>query len=236
MTIKENIHQIKQRITAIAQQCERDPKQIQLIAVSKTKPISAIKEAIEAGQRLFGENYVQEGIAKIEYFQRNHTNLDLEWHFIGPLQSNKSKLVAENFSWVHTIERDKIAKRLNEQRPNHLPAMNVLIQINISNEVSKSGILPDEMLNLAKIIQELPNLKLRGLMAIPAETTDLQQQIVTFKRMYDLYIQLQNRYENIDTLSMGMTNDMQAAITAGSTMVRIGTAIFGAREYKSAIV
>lgn len=236
MTIKENIHQIKQRITAIAQQCERDPKQIQLIAVSKTKPISAIKEAIEAGQRLFGENYVQEGIAKIEYFQRNHTNLDLEWHFIGPLQSNKSKLVAENFSWVHTIERDKIAKRLNEQRPNHLPAMNVLIQINISNEVSKSGILPDEMFNLAKIIQELPNLKLRGLMAIPAETTDLQQQIVTFKRMYDLYIQLQNRYENIDTLSMGMTHDMQAAITAGSTMVRIGTAIFGAREYKSAIV
>ncbi|MBC9130909.1 YggS family pyridoxal phosphate-dependent enzyme [Frischella sp. Ac48] len=236
MTIKENIHQIKQRITAIAQQCERDPKQIQLIAVSKTKPISAIKEAIEAGQRLFGENYVQEGIAKIEYFQKNHTNLDLEWHFIGPLQSNKSKLVAENFSWVHTIERDKIAKRLNEQRPNHLPAMNVLIQINISNEVSKSGIAPDEMFNLAKIIQELPNLKLRGLMAIPAETTDLQQQIVTFKRMYDLYIQLQNRYENIDTLSMGMTHDMQAAITAGSTMVRIGTAIFGAREYKSAII
>lgn len=236
MTIKENIHQIKQRITAIAQQCERDPKQIQLIAVSKTKPISAIKEAIEAGQRLFGENYVQEGIAKIEYFQKNHTNLDLEWHFIGPLQSNKSKLVAENFSWVHTIERDKIAKRLNEQRPNHLPAMNVLIQINISNEVSKSGIVPDEMFNLAKIIQELPNLKLRGLMAIPAETSDLQQQIVTFKRMYDLYIQLQNRYENIDTLSMGMTHDMQAAITAGSTMVRIGTAIFGAREYKSAII
>ncbi len=236
MTIKENIHQIKQRITAIAQQCERDPKQIQLIAVSKTKPISAIKEAIEAGQRLFGENYVQEGIAKIEYFQKNHTNLDLEWHFIGPLQSNKSKLVAENFSWVHTIERDKIAKRLNEQRPNHLPAMNVLIQINISNEVSKSGIAPDEMFNLAKIIQELPNLKLRGLMAIPAETSDLQQQIVTFKRMYDLYIQLQNRYENIDTLSMGMTHDMQAAITAGSTMVRIGTAIFGAREYKSAII
>lgn len=236
MTIKENIHQIKQRITKIAQQCDRDPKQIQLIAVSKTKSISAIKEAIEAGQRLFGENYVQEGIAKIEYFQRNQTNLELEWHFIGPLQSNKTKLVAENFSWVHTIERDKIAKRLNEQRPNHLPAMNVLIQINISNEVSKSGIVPDEMFNLAKIIQELPNLKLRGLMAIPAETSDLQQQIVTFKRMYDLYIQLQNRFENIDTLSMGMTHDMQAAITAGSTMVRIGTAIFGAREYKSAIV
>lgn len=232
MTIKDNLHEIRQQITTIAKQCDRDPNQIQLIAVSKTKPVTAIEQAIECGQYQFGENYVQEGVDKIHYFQEQQKT-DLEWHFIGPLQSNKTKLVAENFAWVHTIDRIKIAKRLNDQRPSNLPLLNVLIQVNISNEASKSGVIVEEINELAQEIAKLPNLKLRGLMAIPAVTDNYKQQLATFKKMQCLFQELQQQFNNIDTLSMGMTDDMQAAIVAGSTMVRIGTAIFGARAYNS---
>ena len=232
MTIKDNLHEIRQQITTIAKQCDRDPNQIQLIAVSKTKPVTAIEQAIECGQYQFGENYVQEGVDKIHYFQEQQKT-DLEWHFIGPLQSNKTKLVAENFAWVHTIDRIKIAKRLNDQRPSNLPLLNVLIQVNISNEASKSGVIVEEINDLAQKIAKLPNLKLRGLMAIPAVTDNYEQQLATFKKMQCLFQELQQQINNIDTLSMGMTDDMQAAIVAGSTMVRIGTAIFGARAYNS---
>lgn len=232
MTIKDNLHEIRQQITTIAKQCDRDPNQIQLIAVSKTKPVTAIEQAIECGQYQFGENYVQEGVDKIHYFQEQQKT-DLEWHFIGPLQSNKTKLVAENFAWVHTIDRIKIAKRLNDQRPSNLPLLNVLIQVNISNEASKSGVIVEEINDLAQEIAKLPNLKLRGLMAIPAVTDNYKQQLATFKKMQCLFQELQQQFNNIDTLSMGMTDDMQAAIVAGSTMVRIGTAIFGARAYNS---
>ncbi|WP_334327992.1 YggS family pyridoxal phosphate-dependent enzyme [Gilliamella apicola] len=230
-TVQDNLLNIKNEIAKIAKKCERDPNTIQLIAVSKTKPVEQIMEAINAGQLAFGENYVQEGIEKIQYFEKNMPNNDLKWHFIGPLQSNKSKLVAEHFDWMHTIDRLKIAQRLSDQRPNHMAKLNVLIQVNISQEASKSGVKPEEVADLVKQIVTLPNLNLRGLMAIPEIENDYDKQFNVFTKMQQLLQSLQKDYPFMDTLSMGMSGDMQAAIVAGSTMVRIGTAIFGARQY-----
>ncbi len=201
-----------------------------LLAVSKTKPASAIEEAMTAGQRAFGENYVQEGVDKIRYFQEKGVN-DLQWHFIGPLQSNKSRLVAEHFDWCHTIDRLRIAARLSEQRPAELPPLNVLIQINISDENSKSGIPLAELDALAAEVAALPRITLRGLMAIPAPESDYVRQFEVAQQMAVAFAGLKTRYTSIDTLSLGMSDDMDAAIAAGSTMVRIGTAIFGARDY-----
>ncbi|MDC9604976.1 YggS family pyridoxal phosphate-dependent enzyme [Xenorhabdus griffiniae] len=228
--IEQNLHDVRNRMTLAAQKCGRSPEEITLLAVSKTKPVDAIAEAIANGQREFGENYVQEGVEKIQYFN-NHD--DLVWHFIGPLQSNKSRLVAENFDWCHTVDRVKIAQRLNEQRPENRSPLNVLIQINISREESKSGILLEELTELAATIDGLPNLVLRGLMAIPAPESNFERQIAIFRQMEKALIELKAQYSQVDTLSMGMTDDMEAAITCGSTLVRIGTAIFGARQYKS---
>ncbi|MEH0875123.1 YggS family pyridoxal phosphate-dependent enzyme [Pectobacterium cacticida] len=230
-TIQQNLQDIRQQIATAAAHCARAPEDIRLLAVSKTKPVSAIEEAIAAGQRAFGENYVQEGVEKIHYFRAHHPDMRLEWHFIGPLQSNKSRLVAENFDWFHTVDRLRIAQRLSEQRPPHLSPLNVLLQINISNEASKSGIKAEELSELAASVAVLPNLRLRGLMAIPAPETDFAQQLAVFRKMAALFQTLSATYPHIDTLSMGMTDDMRAAITAGSTLVRIGTAIFGARDY-----
>ncbi|KHT30631.1 YggS family pyridoxal phosphate-dependent enzyme [Pectobacterium carotovorum] len=232
-TIQQNLQDIRQQIATAAAHCARASEEITLLAVSKTKPVSAIEEAIAAGQRAFGENYVQEGVEKIHYFQENHPDTPLEWHFIGPLQSNKSRLVAENFDWFHTVDRLRIAQRLSEQRPATLPPLNVLLQINISGEPSKSGIMVDELAELAASVVALPNLRLRGLMAIPAPETDYEQQLAVFKQMAVLFQTLSANHPHIDTLSMGMTDDMRAAITAGSTLVRIGTAIFGARDYSA---
>ncbi|BDA53131.1 YggS family pyridoxal phosphate enzyme [Raoultella ornithinolytica] len=201
-----------------------------MLAVSKTKPASAIEEAIAAGQVAFGENYVQEGVEKIRYFQEAGAS-SLQWHFIGPLQSNKSRLVAEHFDWCHTVDRLKIATRLSEQRPSHLPPLNVLIQINISDEQSKSGILLDALDGLAAEIAALPNLRLRGLMAIPAPESEYVRQFAVAQQMAVAFARLKTQYPTVDTLSLGMSDDMEAAIAAGSTMVRIGTAIFGARDY-----
>lgn len=226
MSISQNLSQIKQRIQQIAENCQRPVSEVKLLAVSKTKPITDIQQAIDAGQTVFGENYVQEGVEKIQHFSQNR---QLEWHFIGHLQSNKTRVVAEHFDWVQTIDRLKIAQRLNEQRPTNLAPLNVLIQINISDEGSKSGIQPDEMLSLATEIAQLPNLKLRGLMAIPKPESDPTQQKIALCAMQQLFQQLQAKFKGIDTLSMGMSDDMPAAIECGSTMVRIGTAIFGAR-------
>ncbi|SCC22997.1 hypothetical protein GA0061081_11130 [Gilliamella bombicola] len=230
-TVRDNLLAIKSKIQKITEKCERDPNTIELIAVSKTKPVDLIKQAIDAGQLSFGENYVQEGVEKIQHFKQNLPNTPLTWHFIGPLQSNKSKLVAEHFDWMHTIDRFKIAQRLNDQRPTSMAKLNVLIQVNISHEASKSGILPDQVADLTKQILTLPNLKLRGLMAIPEIENDFDKQLHVFTKMQELLNSLQSDYPFMDTLSMGMSNDMKAAIVAGSTMVRIGTAIFGARQY-----
>ena len=230
-TVQDNLLNIKNEIAEIAKKCERDPNTIQLIAVSKTKPVEQVIEAINAGQLAFGENYVQEGIEKIQYFEKNMPNNDLKWHFIGPLQSNKSKLVAEHFDWMHTIDRLKIAQRLSDQRPKDMAKLNVLIQVNISQEASKSGVKPEEVTDLVKQIVALPNLNLRGLMAIPEIENDYDKQLNVFTKMQQLLQSLQKDYPFMDTLSMGMSGDMQAAIVAGSTMVRIGTAIFGARQY-----
>lgn len=242
-TIQHNLTAVMAQIDEIAQQCDRDSKEIKLLAVSKTKPVSAIEEAIDAGQRLFGENYVQEGVEKIHYFADKSISADksilsdknmapsLEWHFIGPLQSNKTRLVAENFDWIHTVEREKIAQRLNDQRPAHLAPLNTLIQINIDHQPTKSGIEEQALFELAALIDHLPNLTLRGIMVIPAPQTETEKQLHTFQHAAALYQQLKLKYDSVDTLSMGMSDDMPAAIMAGTTMVRIGTAIFGARHY-----
>ena len=226
MSISQNLAQIQQQIESLSAQFQRE--NVRLLAVSKTKPVSAIEEAIQAGQKAFGENYVQEGVEKIAYFNQQ---ADLEWHFIGPLQSNKTKLVAAHFDWIQTVDRLKIAQRLSEQRPAGKAPLNVLIQINISDEASKSGIAPEEMLALAKEIALLPNLKLRGLMAIPKPEHEPAQQKIALSKMQQLFNRLQTEFEGIDTLSMGMSDDMAAAIECGSTMVRTGTAVFGARDY-----
>lgn len=226
MSISQNLAQIQQQIESLSAQFQRE--NVRLLAVSKTKPVSAIEEAIKAGQKAFGENYVQEGVEKIAYFNQQ---ADLEWHFIGPLQSNKTKLVAAHFDWIQTVDRLKIAQRLSEQRPADKAPLNVLIQINISDEASKSGIAPEDMLPLAKEIALLPNLKLRGLMAIPKPEHEPAQQKIALSKMQQLFNRLQTEFEGIDTLSMGMSDDMAAAIECGSTMVRIGTAVFGARDY-----
>ena len=229
--IAQNLAHIRAQI----QQCEcqfKTQSAVKLLAVSKTKPIEAILAAYEAGQTVFGENYVQEGVEKIQFCQQHQ--IELEWHFIGPLQSNKTRLVAEYFDWMQTLERAKIADRLNEQRSPHKAPLNVLIQVNISNETSKSGVQPNEILPLAKHVENLPHLRLRGLMAIPEPTDDVAQQEQTFRQMRTLFESLQQAlpHAQIDTLSMGMTDDMQAAIKCGSTMVRVVTAIFGKRIYK----
>lgn len=226
MSISENLSRIQQQIEQISAEYQRE--NVRLLAVSKTKPVQAIEEAIRADQCAFGENYVQEGIEKIAYFSGNKS---LEWHFIGPLQSNKSRLVAEHFDWIQTVDRFKIAERLNDQRPEHLPPLNVLIQINISDESSKSGIQPEEMFSLAEKISQFPRLKLRGLMAIPKPESEPEQQKIALRKMKDLFNRLQQQFESVDTLSMGMSDDMASAIECGSTMVRIGTAIFGERDY-----
>mgnify|MGYP005846244801 FL=1 len=228
--IAHNLAQVRDKISAAATRCGRSPEEITLLAVSKTKPASAIAEAIDAGQRQFGENYVQEGVDKIRYFQEQG-NTDLQWHFIGPLQSNKSRLVAEHFDWCHTIDRLRIAIRLNDQRPAEMPALNVLIQVNISDENSKSGIALSELDALAAEVAELPRLTLRGLMAIPAPESSYERQFAVAQQMAVAFEALKARYNTVDTLSLGMSDDMEAAIAAGSTMVRIGTAIFGARDY-----
>ncbi len=198
---------------------------MRLLAVSKTWPADSVREAAAAGQRAFGENYVQEGVAKVEAL----AGLGLEWHFIGPLQSNKTRLVANSFAWVHSIDRLKIAERLSEQRDVHLPPLEVCIQVNVSGEASKSGVAPDDLPELARAVAALPRLRLRGLMAIPEPTSDVALQRARFASLRQLREQLNAGGLQLDTLSMGMSDDLEAAIAEGSTMVRVGTAIFGGR-------
>lgn len=230
-SIQQNIEHITSQIRYDEQKCGRTPESVQLLAVSKTKPVEAILEAYQAGQNAFGENYVQEGVSKVQHFAEHYPDNRIEWHFIGPIQSNKSRLVAEHFDWVHTIDRAKIAQRLNDQRPSELKPLQVLIQVNTSGEASKSGVTEAEVFELAELISRLPNLTLRGLMSIPANVSDYESQLHEFQKLATLKLTLEAQFPEIDTLSMGMSGDMTAAIEAGSTMVRIGTAIFGARDY-----
>lgn len=223
---------IKQVYTEIRQHCEtyqRDTDDILLLAVSKTRTSTEIAEAFALGIHRFGENYLQEAQTKMATLG----DLPIEWHFIGPLQSNKTRPVAESFDWVHSLDRFKIAKRLSEQRPADLPPLNVCLQVNIDDEDSKSGCQPDEVLELARQIAQLPQLKFRGLMAIPAPTEDIDQQHRAFKAVAKLAEQLNQSGLTIDTLSMGMSSDLEAAIAQGSTMVRVGTALFGPRPTKN---
>ncbi|MBF9001400.1 YggS family pyridoxal phosphate-dependent enzyme [Vibrio nitrifigilis] len=233
MSIQQNIEHITSLIESAQTKFGRTKGSVQLLAVSKTKPVEAVLEAAQTGQVRFGENYVQEGVNKVEYFTQHHPELNLEWHFIGPLQSNKTRPVAEHFAWVHTIDRAKIAQRLNDQRPEGMPPLQVLIQVNTSGETSKSGIDEQQLFELAQLISKLPNLTLRGVMSIPENVSDYQQQLAAFKSLTQLKEKLAQRYPDIDTISMGMTGDMEAAIEAGSTIVRIGTAIFGQRDYSN---
>ena len=223
-TIADNIGLVSQRIRAAAQAVQRDESSVHLLAVSKTKPAQAVREAYAAGMRDFGENYLQEALGK----QAELTDLPLSWHFIGPIQSNKTRAIAENFAWVHSVDRLKIAQRLSEQRPADLPPLNICVQVNVSGEASKSGCTPADLPALAEAIQALPRLKLRGLMAIPEPTDDRAQQDAAFAKVRDLQASLNL---GLDTLSMGMSHDLESAIAQGATWVRIGTALFGARDY-----
>ena len=227
-TIADRISIAQSQITQAAQNCSRNSEEVTLLAVSKTKPIEDILAAYEAGQRCFGENYVQEGEEKVIALSADYP--DIEWHFIGPLQSNKSRIIAEHFDWMHTLSREKIANRLNDQRPGDKNPLQVCIQVNVSNEASKSGVSKQEVAQLATVIDSLPHLTLRGLMAIPTATSDINLQKQEFSQLENLYLELKQQYPSVDTLSMGMSNDLSLAIEHGSTMVRIGTAIFGSRK------
>ena len=226
-TIAGNIAQVEARIRAAALAVQRDVTSIHLLAVSKTKPAAALREAYAAGVRDFGENYLQEARAK----QVELADLPLCWHFIGPIQSNKTRDIAEHFAWVHSVDRLKIAQRLSDQRPADLPPLNICIQVNVSGEASKSGCNPADLPALAAAISALPRLKLRGLMAIPEPTQDRAEQNAAFAAVRTLQESLNM---GLDTLSMGMSHDLESAIAQGATWVRIGTALFGARDYGQA--
>ncbi|MCG9769948.1 YggS family pyridoxal phosphate-dependent enzyme [Pseudoalteromonas piscicida] len=226
VTIAERLDNAYGRIEKAKQNCQFS-ETVQLLAVSKTKPITDIEAAIAAGQTQFGESYVQEAVDKVAYFKQNKA---LEWHFIGPIQSNKSRLVAENFHWVQSVDREKIARRLNEQRPTNLKPLKVLLQVNISGDDNKSGCHPNEVDTLAQFINDCRQLELRGLMTITEQTDDRQKQLQYFQQMRACFDRLKDQYQQLDTLSMGMSGDLDTAIAAGSTMVRIGTDIFGKRQ------
>jgi pyridoxal phosphate enzyme (YggS family) len=227
-TIAANLQAVRARIAAACIAAGRPLESVRLLAVSKTWPAASVREAIAAGQRAFGENYVQEAIDKKAELASLSPDPGLEWHFIGPLQSNKTRLVAENFAWVHSVDRLKIAERLSAQRPPELAALQICLQVNVSGEASKSGCDPDQVATLARTLATLPGLRLRGLMAIPEPSDDplkQRQQFAILRRLRD------SLPMELDTLSMGMSHDLEAAIMEGSTLLRIGTAIFGQRNY-----
>ena len=228
VNLQANLHALHERITKAARAAGRDPSSVRLLAVSKAFPATVIAEAARAGQRAFGENYVQEALAKMDELAGS-AHQPLEWHFIGPIQSNKTRAIAERFDWVQSVDRLKVAERLAEQRPASLPLLNLLLQVNVSGEASKAGVAPDELSQLAAAVARLPRLRLRGLMAIPAPEADIVRQRIAFEHTNKLFRELRKEGLKVDTLSIGMSDDLEAAIAEGSTMVRIGTAIFGAR-------
>jgi PLP dependent protein len=230
-TIAANLQAVEATIASAAQAANRPASSVRLLAVSKTFPMEAVLEAMAAGQRAFGENYLQEGVEKIAAVASAQPDAALEWHFIGPIQSNKTRPIAANFAWVHTVERLKIAQRLSEQRPPELGPLNICLQVNISGEATKSGATPAELPELARQVAALPNLRLRGLMAIPEAQSDPALQRAAFAKLRQLADSLRASGLELDTLSMGMSGDMASAILEGATIVRVGSAIFGSRHY-----
>lgn len=230
-SISRNLQAVHERIATAAHASSRDAQNIRLLAVSKTFGPEAVIEAAQAGQRAFGENYVQEALDKMAAVRAARPDLITEWHFIGPLQSNKTRPVAEHFDWVHSVDREKVAQRLSDQRPSHLPPLNVCLQVNVSGESTKSGVTVEQAEQLARAVAAMPRLKLRGLMAIPEPAGDLEQQRRPFRQLRELAGHLREKGLEMDTLSMGMSADLEAAIAEGATVVRIGTAIFGQRHY-----
>jgi pyridoxal phosphate enzyme (YggS family) len=224
-TIASNLQGVRGRIAKACAEARRDVNEVTLLAVSKTFGPDAVRAAHAAGQRAFGENYIQEGVEKIALL----ADLALEWHCIGPIQSNKTRLVATHFAWAHTVDRFKIAERLSQQRPANAPPLQVCIQVNVDGGTSKSGVAPEEALELARAVAVLPRLALRGLMTIPEPAADFEAQLAVHRKARELFDALRGQGLALDTLSMGMTADLEAAIHGGSTMVRVGTAIFGAR-------
>jgi pyridoxal phosphate enzyme (YggS family) len=220
-SIPDNLQAVKSRIDAASRACGRDPRTVRLLAVSKTQAAERVRSACGAGQRAFGENYVQEAVDKMAAL----ADLPIEWHLVGPLQSNKTRVAAERFQWVHTVDREKVAQRLSAQRPAGMAPLNVLIQVNVSGEGSKSGVAPAGVRALAAAVSALPNLRLRGLMAIPEPGAPAER----YRQLGQLFGRLREEFD-LDTLSLGMSDDMETAIASGSTLVRIGTAIFGPRE------
>jgi pyridoxal phosphate enzyme (YggS family) len=226
-TVASRLQAVKDRITRAARSVNRQPNEITLLVASKTHPTERVREAWVAGQTIFGENYLQEALAKMPTL----TDLSIEWHFIGPIQSNKTKRITENFAWVHSVDRIKIADRLAKDRPESLPPLQICLQVNVSGEDSKSGVAPEELAQLAAHVVLLPRLKLRGLMAVPELTTATALQRSQFHMLWELFDRLKRGGYELDTLSMGMSEDMDIAIAEGATMVRVGTAIFGPRRY-----
>ena len=226
-TVASNLQTVKDRIVRVAQSIGRQSDEITLLAASKTNPADALREAWVAGQTIFGENYLQEALAKMPAL----VDLPIEWHFIGPIQSNKTRRIAENFAWVHSVDRAKVADRLSKDRPESLPPLQICLQVNVSGEDSKSGVEPEELAALAAHVVNLPHLKLRGLMAVPELTTATALQRSQFHLLRELFEQLKQDGYELDTLSMGMSEDMDIALAEGATMVRVGTAIFGPRRY-----
>jgi pyridoxal phosphate enzyme (YggS family) len=233
-TLQANLRGVHERITQAARGAGRSSDDIALLAVSKTFPAETVVAAAQCGQSSFGENYVQEAVDKIARVRELAPELALSWHFIGPIQSNKTRAIVEQFDWVQSVDRLKIAGRLSQQRPPRLGPLNVLLQVNISGEPTKSGVAPEAVRDLARSVSALPNLNLRGLMAIPEPDGDLARQAGPLVQMRSLFDALRRDHPGCDTLSMGMSADLEAAIAAGSTMVRIGTAIFGERERTTA--
>lgn len=229
--IESNLSAVRIQIAAAAQGAARDPQSVRLLAVSKTFGAEAVIEAALHGQLAFGENYLQEALDKMAEVRATRPDLNLEWHFIGPIQSNKTRAIAENFDWVHSVDRKKIAQRLAEQRPAGMPPLNICLQVNVSGEASKSGVAPVELKQLAQAVHCLPRLALRGLMAIPAAATDAELQREPFRQLRRQFDALRDLGMELDTLSMGMSADKDAAIAEGATTVRIGRSIFGKRRY-----
>ena len=228
--VAESLAAVRERIAAAELRFGRNPGSVALLAVAKTKPASLIRAAWEAGQRLIGENFVQEAIPKLDELAELSGPGGIEWHFIGALQANKTRPVAERFDWVHTVDRVRIARRLNDQRPAWQPPLNVCLQVNVSGEASKTGVEVDEVANLAAAVADLPRLRLRGLMTLPRPCSGFEEQRAALRPLAETYQRLRSDGQPLDTLSMGMTDDLEAAVAEGTTVVRIGTAVFGPRR------